>query len=172
VIDVRYSLLLILQTCVFLGFCIFYYFDCELPELAERFSFLSLTGIYVCMCLVYFIFKWIVYFCLGRVFFDQTKIGLWMESYSILVYSLGFVLFPIILLSVYLDLSIVYFIIVGLFLIAAVKLLMFYKWMKLFSIKVYGLLLLFLYFCAIEMVPLFLFYEGLAQLNNALIINP
>jgi hypothetical protein len=171
VIDIRYSLLLILQTCVLVGFCMFYYFDCELPELAEHFSFLSLTGIYMCMCLVYLIFKWIVYSCLGQVFFDRTKVRLWMESYSILVYSLGFVLFPIILLLVYLDLSILYIIIVGFLLIVTIKLLMFYKWIKLFSINVYGLLLLFLYFCAIEIVPLFLFYEGLAQLNNALIIN-
>jgi hypothetical protein len=171
VIDIRYSLLLILQTCVFVGFCMFYYFECELPELAEHFSFLSLTGIYVCVSVIYLIYKWIVYFCLGRVFFDRTKVKLWMESYSILVYSLGFVLFPIILLLVYLDLSIVFFIIVGFFLLAIIKLLMFYKWIKLFSINVYGLLLLFLYFCAIEIVPLFLFYEGLAQLNNSLIIN-
>ncbi|KAA6329505.1 hypothetical protein EZS27_021697 [termite gut metagenome] len=170
-IDIRYSLLLILQTCLFVGFCIFYYFECKLPILAEHFSFLSLTGIYMCVCLAYLIFKWIVYFCLGQVFFDRTKIRLWMESYSILVYSLGFVLFPVILLLVYLDLSIVYIIIVGLLLIVTIKLLMFYKWIKLFSINVYNLLLLFLYFCAIEIVPLFLFYEGLTQLNNALLIN-
>jgi hypothetical protein len=171
VVDIRYSLLLILQTCILVGFCMFYYFECELPKLSERFSFLSLTGIYMCMCLAYLIFKWIVYFCLGQVFFDWTKVRLWMESYSILVYSLGFVLFPIILLMVYLDLSIIYVIIVGYLLVATIKLLMFYKWIKLFSINVYGLLLLFLYFCAIEIAPLFLFYEGLAQLNNALIIN-
>jgi hypothetical protein len=170
-IDIRYSLLLILQTCLFVGFCIFYYFECKLPILAEHFSFLSLTGIYMCVCLAYLIFKWIVYFCLGQVFFDRTKVRLWMESYSILIYSLGFVLFPVILLLVYLDLSIIYIIIVGLLLIVTIKLLMFYKWIKLFSINVYNLLLLFLYFCAIEIVPLFLFYEGLTQLNNALLIN-
>jgi hypothetical protein len=171
VIDMRYSLLLILQTCVFVGFCMFYYFERELPKLAEHFSFLSLTGIYMCMCMVYLVFKWIVYFCLGQVFFDRIKVKLWMESYSILVYFLGFVLFPIILLLVYLDLSIIYIIIVGYLLMATIKLLMFYKWIKLFSLNVYGLLLLFLYFCAIEIVPLFIFYEGVSQLNNALIIN-
>ncbi|KAA6323047.1 hypothetical protein EZS27_027479 [termite gut metagenome] len=171
VIDIRYSLLLILQTCIFVGFCMFYYFERKLSELAEHFSFLSLTGVYTCMCLAYLIFKWIAYSCLGQVFFDRTKVKLWMESYLILIYSLGFVLFPIILLLVYLDLSIVYIVIVGFLLMIIIKLLMFYKWIKLFSINVYGLLLLFLYFCAIEIIPLFLFYEGLAQLNNALVIN-
>jgi hypothetical protein len=171
VIDSLYLILLVLQTCIFVGFCMFYYFKYELPELAEHFSSLSLVGIYVCISLVYLFFKWIIYFFLSRVFFDPVKTRLWIESYATLVYFLGFALFPFILLLIYLDLSTVYIIIIGFILMVVIKLLIFYKWTKLFWVNIYSLLLLFLYFCAIEIVPFFVFYEGLAQLNNALIIN-
>jgi hypothetical protein len=172
VIDPRYLMLLILQTCIFIGFCMFYYFKYELPELAERFSSLSLVGIYVCISLVYLFFKWIIYLFLSQVFFNAAKTRLWMESYAALVYFLGIILFPFVLLLIYLDLSTVYVIIVGLILMIVIKLLTFYKWTKLFSVNIYSLLLLFLYFCAIEIVPFFFLYEGVVQLNNALIINP
>ncbi|KAA6330289.1 hypothetical protein EZS27_020993 [termite gut metagenome] len=169
VIDPRYLMLLVLQTCIFIGFCMFYYFKYEFPELTERFSSLSLIGIYVCISLVYLFFKWIIYLFLSRVFFNTVKTRLWMESYATLVYFLGIVLFPFVLLLIYLDLSTVYIIIIGLILLIVIKLLIFYKWTKLFSVNIYSLLLLFLYFCAVEIVPFFFLYEGITQLNNALI---
>ncbi|KAA6321773.1 hypothetical protein EZS27_028613, partial [termite gut metagenome] len=171
VIDPRYLMLLVLQTCIFIGFCMFYYFRYELPELAERFSSLSLVGIYVCVSLAYLLFKWIIYFFLSSVFFSASQTRLWMDSYAALVYFLGIVLFPVVLLLIYLELSTVYILIIGIILLIAVKFSILYKWKKLFSVNIYGLLLLFLYFCAVEIVPFFFIYEGITQLNNALIIN-
>jgi hypothetical protein len=170
-IDVRYSILLILQTCIFTGFCLFYYFRQELPKLTELYSSLFLIGIYVCACLIYLFFKWIIYIILGWVFFDKSKSDLWGESYSALIYFLGFALFPFILLLVYLDLLTIYIVIVGAILIGIIKILIFYKWIKLFPVNIYGFFLIFLYFCALEIIPLFLLYEELNHLNNVLLIN-
>lgn len=48
---------------------------------------------------------------------------------------------------------------------------MFYKWIKLFFHQFSGLFLLILYFCALEIVPCLLLYQGMIQMNNILLIK-
>ena len=48
---------------------------------------------------------------------------------------------------------------------------MFYKWIKLFFDKISSLFLLILYFCALEIMPYLLLYQGLRELNNILVIK-
>ncbi|KAA6332611.1 hypothetical protein EZS27_018897 [termite gut metagenome] len=171
VTDMRYLILLVLQTCVLTGFCIFSYISSELPEFAERSFSLSLFGIYICVCLVYLLFKWILYSFLGWVFFDTVKTNVWIECYSTLTYWVGFALLPCVLFLVYLDLSTVFIVVTGIILIGTVEILIFYKWVKLFLGNLSNILLLILYFCAIEITPFFLLYEGIIRLNNVLLIN-
>ena len=71
--DMRYLLLLIVQTCVLGGVCIFNYFNDIWPALMERVSPHILLGVYVAVCLLYLLFKWILYSFLGWVFFDKSK---------------------------------------------------------------------------------------------------
>ena len=104
-------------------------------------------------------------------FFDKNRTTIWLESYSTLIYYLGFVLFPFVLLLVYFDLNILFLVSIGLFLIIFAKILMFYKWIKLFFDKISSLFLLILYFCALEIMPCLLLYQGLRELNNILVIK-
>ena len=90
--DMRYLLLLIVQTCVLGGVCIFNYFNDIRPALMERVSPHILLGVYVAVCLLYLLFKWILYSFLGWVFFDKSKTDIWLESYSTLIYYLGLAL--------------------------------------------------------------------------------
>ena len=62
-------------------------------------------------------------------------------------------------------------VIIGLFLMFFTKILMFYKWIKLFFHQFSGLFLLILYFCALEIVPCLLLYQGMIQMNNILLIK-
>ena len=62
-------------------------------------------------------------------------------------------------------------VIIGLFLMFFTKILMFYKWIKLFFDKISSLFLLILYFCALEIMPYLLLYQGLRELNNILVIK-
>lgn len=71
-------------------------------------------------------------FLFGLDFFDESTTALWLESYSTLLYYLGFALFPFVLFIVYFDLSLQLTIIIGLLLAFFAKILMFYKWLKLF----------------------------------------
>jgi len=169
--DMRYMLLLILQTCVLAAVCTFNYFIDVRPELGERIPPYVLLGLYLAVCLVYLFLKWVTYSFLGWIFFDGNRTTLWMEAYSTLLYYLGFALFPFALFLVYFDLSLQSTVIIGLFLVFFTKILMFYKWIKLFCINLYGILLLILYFCALEIIPCFIMYQGVLQLNDYLIIK-
>lgn len=114
------------------GICIFNYFNDVQPTLMEKVSPPLLLGIYILICLLYLLLKWLFYSFLGWVFFDKNRTTIWLESYSTLIYYLGFVLFPFVLLLVYFDLNILFLVSIGLFLIIFAKILMFYKWIKLF----------------------------------------
>lgn len=169
--DVRYLLVLVVQTCVLTGIVFFNYFHDTRPMLMDRISPLLLLGVYVGCCLGYFLLKWLLYMFLGWVFFDKNKTNIWLESYSTLIYYLGFALFPFVLFLVYSDLNLTNLIVIGLVILIFTKILMFYKWIKLFFHHFGTLFLLILYFCALEIVPCLLLYQGMVQLNNILLIK-
>ena len=169
--DVRYLLVLVLQTCVLSGITFLNYFHDTCPALMDHVSSLLLLGIYVGFCLAYFLLKWLLYMFLGWTFFDKNKTNIWLESYSALIYYVGFALFPFVLFLVYFDLSLTNLVIIGAIILIFTKILMFYKWIKLFFHQFSGLLLLILYFCALEIVPCLLLYQGMIQMNNILLIK-
>ena len=169
--DVRYLLVLVVQTCVLAGIVFFNYFHDTTPVLMTSVSTLLLLGIYVGSCLVYFLLKWLLYMFLGWTFFDKNRTNIWLESYSTLIYYVGFALFPFVLFLVYFDLSYTNLLIIGAIILIFTKILMFYKWIKLFFHHIGTLLLLILYFCALEIVPCLLLYQGMIQINNILLIK-
>ena len=169
--DVRYLLVLVLQTCVLSGITFLNYFHDTCPALMDHVSSLLLLGIYVGFCLAYFLLKWLLYMFLGWTFFDKNKTNIWLESYSALIYYVGFALFPFVLFLVYFDLSLTNLVIIGSIILIFTKILMFYKWIKLFFHQFSGLLLLIVYFCALEIVPCLLLYQGMIQMNNILLIK-
>ena len=169
--DVRYLLVLVLQTCVLSGITFLNYFHDTCPALMDHVSSLLLLGIYVGFCLAYFLLKWLLYMFLGWTFFDKNKTNRWLESYSALIYYVGFALFPFVLFLVYFDLSLTNLVIIGSIILIFTKILMFYKWIKLFFHQFSGLFLLILYFCALEIVPCLLLYQGMIQMNNILLIK-
>ena len=169
--DVRYLLVLVLQTCVLSGITFLNYFHDTCPALMNRVSPLLLLGIYVGFCLAYFLLKWLIYMFLGWTFFDKNKTNIWLESYSALIYYVGFALFPFVLFLVYFDLSLTNLVIIGAIILIFTKILMFYKWIKLFFHQFGDLFLLILYFCALEIVPCLLLYQGMIRMNNILLIK-
>lgn len=169
--DVRYLLVLVLQTCVLSGITFLNYFHDTCPALMNRVSPLLLLGIYVGFCLAYFLLKWLIYMFLGWTFFDKNKTNIWLESYSALIYYVGFALFPFVLFLVYFDLSLTNLVIIGAIILIFTKILMFYKWIKLFFHQFSGLFLLILYFCALEIVPCLLLYQGMVRINDILLIK-
>ena len=169
--DVNYLLLLILQTSVLAGICFFNYFDNANPVLVQQIHPYLLLSIYTGACLVYIVLKWLVYSFLGWVFFNRGVSAMWLESYFTIIYYLGFALFPFVLFLVYFDLNINIMLIAGLGLIIFAKILIFYKWLKFFFSNIYGLMLLILYFCALEIIPCFIYYQVLVKINSLLLLK-
>ena len=169
--DMRYLLLLIGQSCVLAGVCLLHSFNLVHPELVQHIPSIALLGIYIGACLAYLVLKWMLYSLVGWVFFDEARTTLWIESYSTLLYYLGFALFPFSLVIVYFDTSLQTTVICAILLAVCFKILVFYKWLRLFCSNLHGSFLLILYFCALEIMPCLLMYQGLMQLNDYLIIK-
>lgn len=169
--DVHFLLLLVLQACILVGICFFNYFDNANPLLVQHIHPYLLLGIYTGVCLIYIVIKWLIYSVLGWVFFEKGVTDMWLESYSTIIYYLGFALFPFVLFLVYFDLNADIMVIIGVSLIIFAKLLIFYKWLKFFFNNIYGLLLLILYFCALEIIPCFIYYQVLIKINNLLLFK-
>ncbi len=169
--DIRFLLVLILQTCVLTGTYLFLCFNGLYPEMVYKIPSPLLIAGYAVLCVGYFLLKWLLYNLLGWIFFDKETASFWIESYSTLLYYMGFGLFLSILAVVYLDLSLQNSVIIGLCLLSFVKILTFYKWAKLFCRDLLGSLLLILYFCALEITPCIMLYSELTQLNDYLTIK-
>lgn len=169
--DIRFLLALILQTCVLAGIYLFVCFSDFYPQIFRAVTSLYLLVGYIISCILYLFLKWSIYSVLGWIFFDKGRVNFWMESYSTLLYYMGFGLFLSTLIVVYLNFTLQNCVIIGLILLGLVKILMFYKWIKLFCHNLFGSFLLILYFCALEISPCIMLYSGLTQLNDYLTIK-
>ena len=167
--DLRYLLLLILQTCVLAGICLFSVQVQLRPALIEHVAPHRLAAIYIAICLLTFVARWLVYSFAAWIYFDKGRSTLWLESYSTLMYFLGLAAFPLTLLAVYFGLDLRATIVVAILLVVLVEILTFFKWIKLFCPDFHGLLPLVLYFCALEITPYLVLHEGVRQLNDYLI---
>jgi hypothetical protein len=170
-VDIRLLVLLALQTCIMASICLFNYFvDTSSTHALSYPSWQPIT-LFTLLCFGYFVVKNILYSFIGWTFFGKSEINRWLEAYLTLVYYCGFVLFPFVLFLIYFDLSETFLIIFGLFFVLFVKLLMLFKWLRFFLSHKGGALLLFVYFCALEIIPCFLLYRGLVDLNRLFTIN-
>ena len=155
----HYQLLLLGQTCILAGACLFV--CCRtlqpLPPVSSSWKWI---GTYVAVAAAAFFAKWLAYLFFGWIFLDKDKTSAWTGSYATLLFYLGFALF---LLKIIL--------IAGAVLFLFLKILTLYKWIKLFCDNLYGCFFVILYFCALEIIPCLLLYRGLEQLNNHLIVK-
>jgi len=162
---------LILQTIIFCGIFCFGYFIHSNKALSHSVPPLMLLSLYIISSFLYYLFKTGLYSFLGWVFFDKRVTDTYLESYSTLIILMGFLIFPFVLLIVFSYISYQSLVIISLLLIIFAKILILYKWIKLFSHNFFRHFLLILYFCALEIIPCFLFYESMIQMNYMLIKN-
>lgn len=71
--DMRYLLLLILQTCVLAGVAVFSYFSDVQPALVQHVPPFLLLNIYIGVCLLYLFLKWVAYSFLGWIFLTKVQ---------------------------------------------------------------------------------------------------
>ena len=169
--ELRCQFFLMVQTCLFLGILMFFYTQEFIGETFIVESDYMVVGIYTAMMAGYFLTRFLLYTLVNLVFFDKKKNMYWQKILLFLSCVEGVLLFPVIMLLIYFNLStesvILYFTIT----LILVKILTIYKCFIIFFRRKGGFLQIILYFCALEIVPLAAFWSILVLTGNFLKIN-
>lgn len=167
----RYVFTLTIISCVLSGLYIYEYISETDFMLIRSVSNGLMLGIYIGMSLFYISFKWVAYQFVNWIFFDKERNNYWTQTYFDLVSGISFLLFPVMLLIIYFNLGIQTSKVLIVFLLLFAKILLFYKSIRNFFKHVYGFLHFILYFCALEIIPLILFWKGITYINNILVLK-
>ena len=168
--EVRFQMFLVLQTCLLIAIGYFVYSRASISDTftIEQYWVISIYAGYVAG---YFSLKAFFYALMGWVFFDKKKNEQWLKSYLFLTSCEGVMLFPVVLLLTYFNFSLQAAVIYCLVVVGLIKILSFYKSFIIFFRRKGTFLQNILYFCALEVVPLFALWGGLVLISHYLKIN-
>jgi hypothetical protein len=166
--EIRFQVFLAFLAGLLLSLLFYFY---TLHYIGETFVLKSqyhLIVIYMVIIACYMLFKTMVQTLVNMVFFDGKKSIQWIKAMLFITSVEGIVLFPVVILRAYFDLSIqnvvIYFIIV----LLIVKILTIFKAFVIFFHRNVVSLQIILYFCALEMVPLLALWGTLVFTANNL----
>ena len=125
--DIRYSFVLIVQTCVLLALYLYHYFTFASPQLFSTTSHLLILFLLFCAVIGYLTVKWILFYIVNQTFFSPTQNSLWMSAYWDVIIWTGFLFFPVIMLAVYFDMSAQNSLLLAAFVVLNMKILLFYR---------------------------------------------
>lgn len=162
-VDWWVSLILTTQACAMFSLNMLVYLD---ADASDELLLLKLFGASLLFSLLYIVFKLLVYRFNGWLFFDGGSNDVWIDTYKTIVYCNSFLFFLLALLTIYFNLSFDVLQIVIITIFVADKILALYKWTRLFLTSKVGFLLFFLQFCALEILPVFLGYRILLEINT------
>ncbi len=168
--ELRFQLFLVLQTCLLVAIGYFMYSRASISDTFTIDQYLVIS-MYAGFVASYFLLKTVLYTVMGWVFFDRKKNEQWLKSYLFLTSSEGVLLFPAIMLMTYFNFSLQAAVIYALIVLGLVKILSFYKSYIIFFRRKGAFLQIILYFCAIEVIPLFALWGGLVLMSHYLKIN-
>ena len=168
--ELRFQLFLVLQTCLLAAIGYFLYSRVSISDTFTIEQY-QVIAIYAGIVAAYFLVKALLYSIVGWVFFERKKNGQWMKAYLFLFSSEGVLLFPVVLLLTYFNLSWDAAIIYALIVVGLIKILSFYKSYIIFFRGNGSFLQIFLYFCALEAVPFSALCGGLVVMSHYLKIN-
>ena len=168
--EVRFQFFFVLQTCLLVALGYFFYSKASISDtftIEQNWVICIYAGYVMSYCLI----KALLYTIAGLVFFDKKKNEQWLKAYLFLLSCEGVLLFPVVMLLSYFDLSLQVAVIYTIIVLVLVKILSFYKSYLIFF-KRNGLFLqIILYFCALEVVPLSALWGGLVLISHYLKIN-
>jgi len=127
----------------------FFYQPPESFEWKSYGYFLIVTG-------AFFVFKWLTIELMGFVFFDKSTFKLAKYSYFRFFFLLTIILFPLLVLQVYLPQANNWISIITIFLFIVVFVALIIKFFQIFSTKFVAFFYIFLYLCTLEILPLIL----------------
>ena len=168
--ELRFQVFLVLQTCLLVAIGYFLYSRASISDTFTIDQYLVIT-IYAGVVATYFCIKALLYTITHWIFFDRKKNEQWMKANLFLTSSEGVMLFPVIMLMAYFNFSLQAAIIYWFVVLGLVKILSFYKSYIIFFRRKGAFLQIILYFCALEVIPLFALWGGLVLISHYLKIN-
>uniref|UniRef100_A0AB33J2L6 DUF4271 domain-containing protein n=1 Tax=Prevotella sp. GTC17254 TaxID=3236794 RepID=A0AB33J2L6_9BACT len=168
--EMRFQIFLIFQTCLLLSLLYFFYTKAQLNDtfVIEQYQ---VIGIYTGSIASCFLLKIILYSFINWVFFDRRRNIQWLHSYLFIGAMEGVVLFPAIMLLAFFNLTVSTISIYVIIVLVLLKLLLFYKSHLIFFRGRTFFVQNFLYFCALEILPLLALWGALVTMNGYLKIN-
>jgi len=150
-----YQLQAIITVCIAVYLILFDWIDIDYL-IANRYFVLGgmiATGFF------YLIIKRIIYFIYGWTLIGMDGFRKWLASYRLIISVTGLLFLSFDFFAIYVTFSSKIVLIICLLVWILVKITTLYAWIKLFSLHSYGVLLIILYFCTIEMLPYYVLYR-------------
>lgn len=164
-IDLKYQLLLVINTCIVAGVLIFQNLGTADIPFKHNHSVKWLC-IYSGMIFAYYICKYLLYSFTNWIFFNKEQKKEWIESYFFVFIFEGLLLFPLLLITTYFELSTTQKLIFTGIIFLLGKIMLFYKGSYIFFDKIYRAFYLIVYFCALEIVPSILLWTMLIVISS------
>ena len=169
--EIHFQLFLVLQACLLLALLQYSYTREHIATVFRLDSPYQLMAVFMAVFAAYFALKGLLYAAVNAVFFSRRGNRLWLKSLLFITSAEGVAVFPAAVLHVYFGLplqSVGWYLA---FVLAAVKLLTFYKCLIIFFRRPGGFLQIILYFCTLEMAPLAMLWGTLVTTGNLLKLN-
>lgn len=168
VMETRSQYVLLLCTIANIATVCFLHYNHTTHESTLSFYPPLLIGLYALIIACSFLLRLILYSVVNWVFFDKKKNVQWSRSWLFLSICEGALIFPVIVLNVYADITVQALVLFSLFIVILAKVLTFYKSKTIFFNGIGGFLQNILYFCALEMMPLLILCGILIDRSNDL----
>ena len=169
--EFRFQFFLGAQTCLLAAIITFFYVQERIADTFILRSQYMMIWIFFGCYLGYFLLKAFLYAIVNWAFFDKKSNQTWQKSLLFLTCVEGVVLFPLVLLLTYFNMSMQNVIIYATIVVVLTKLLVFYRTHIIFFRQNSAFLQNILYFCALEIVPLFSLWGILVTIVDFLKIN-
>lgn len=129
----------------------------------------EIIGYVTAGCILYFGIKCALYTFINNIFFKKEDCKKWLTSYLLIASLSAFASYPLALASVFMNISIQEMSICILFLLILCKILLLFKLFTNFKIHKHGISLIFLYFCAVEIMPILIILHAIETTNYNLL---
>jgi len=170
-VEIRFQAFLTFLNSLLLSILFYFY---TLNFIGETFlldSQYHLIAIFLGLTLVYYLVKTLLYTIVNNVFFDGKKNRQWMKSFLFITSIEGVLLFPLVVVWTFFDISIQNAVIYVVIVISIVKILELFKCFLIFFRQNVVKLQIILYFCTLEIIPMVLLWGALVFMANSLKIN-
>ena len=169
--EIYMQIVLTVLTCIVYALLYYLYATEYLAKTYVTSSEYVLLVIFLGVFLAYFLIRFGLYTMVNNLFFDSSRNKKFLTSLLYLSAVEGLVLYPALALLTFMHLPAQNAIWYCLIVVILVKILTFYKTFTIFFKQNDFFLQIILYFCALEMVPLFTLWGGLSVIVDILKIN-